>query len=410
MRTKDYLKIVVAGEVDAGKSTLIGRFLFEMDALKDGAMSEIENTSSSLGRELEFAYLLDSLQEERKGESTLDTTQVFCKCKKGKGLVFIDVPGHRELFKNMLSGSAYADIAILVVDINKGIDGGTKRHISVLNFLQINKIIIVLNKMDTVDFSKEFFLDAKIKISEYFSSIGIKPQLFIPVCARAGDNLAKKSKRMPWYKDFSLSAAIDRIKVTFKEKENDEFCFPIQDVYNVDSNKVFVGSILSGKLKKGERVLALPLNKEFQIKGIRIFDKFKPQAAKFESIGLVIDNANGLGRGQVLFKKDKPETRSQIKAKIFCVHPLSKNDQFLFKCLTQSVPASISQVNKIVNTADFSPREDTDNLLSLDVAEVVISTQKPVVVKEFYQFNPLGRFVLESPLGIHVAGIVIKND
>ncbi len=406
-KMQDPLKIVVTGEVDSGKSTLIGRFLFEIGSLSQGAISEIENTCKGLGREPELAYLLDSLEEERKGERTLDTTQIFCKSKKGNGFLFIDVPGHRELFRNMLCGSAYADIAILVVDIKKAIEEGTKRHISVLSFLQVNEIIVVLNKMDTVDFDKGVFLDIKIKISEYFNSIGMGLQFIIPVCAQQGDNLIKRSGRMPWYEDSSLSAAIDRIRKRFKEKEAGEFYFPIQDTYNLDGDKVFVGTLLSGKLKKGETVKALPLNKEFKIKGIRAFDKFKAQARKFESIGLIIDNDAGLGRGQVLFKKDAPQVSTEIKAKVFCVHPLNKNDTVLFRCLTQSVPASISQVNKIVNTADLSYRDTKDNLLPLDVAEVVISTQKPVVVKRFYQFNALGRFVLQNNLGICAAGIVI---
>jgi len=404
---KSHLKIVVAGEVDAGKSSLIGRFLFEMDALMQGAISEMESICSSLGRELELAYLLDSLEEERKEELTIDTTQVFCKGKIGNGFLFIDVPGHRELFKNMLCGSAYADMAILVIDIKKAIEEGTKRHISALNFLQINKIIIVLNKMDTVDFDKNVFLDAKARISKYFKGIGIAPLFFIPVCAKQGDNLVKRSKRMPWYKDLPLYAAVDKINKRFGKKEKGEFYFPIQDTYFLKGEKVLPGTVLEGKIKKGETVKALPLNKEFKIKGIRVFDRFKGQARKNESVGLIIDDAFGLGRGQVLFKKDAPKLSTEIKAKIFCVSPLSMGDRFLFKCLSQSAPASIKQINKIVNTADSSSRQITDNLLPLDVAEVVIATEGPVVVKKFKQLNPLGRFVLQAGLGISAAGIVI---
>ncbi|TAM37844.1 GTP-binding protein, partial [bacterium] len=144
------LKVVVVGDVDAGKSTLIGRFLYESGSLPEGAIAGIEESCKKQGNDFEFAYLLDSLEEERENQLTIDTTQVFCRDKKGREWVFIDVPGHRELIKNMLVGSSYADVAVLVVDAQRSLKEQTKRHVQILKFLEIKRLILVINKMDIV--------------------------------------------------------------------------------------------------------------------------------------------------------------------------------------------------------------------------------------------------------------------
>jgi sulfate adenylyltransferase subunit 1 (EFTu-like GTPase family) len=185
---RNTLKVVVVGEVDAGKSTLIGRLLYDTASLHKAAMLEIFQASKLQGNILEFAYLLDGLEEERRGQLTIDTTQAFCRNAKS-GFWFIDVPGHAELLKNMLCGSSYAQAAILVTDATKSLEDGTIRHLNVLKFLGIEQIVIVLNKLDILDFSKDAFERAKGEIFEFIKSIGMKTKYFIPVSARQGDPL-----------------------------------------------------------------------------------------------------------------------------------------------------------------------------------------------------------------------------
>lgn len=387
------LKIVVAGEVDAGKSTLIGRFLHDTGEFSNGVAKEIEDTCKKLEHNFEFAYLVDSLEEERKNERTIDTTQVFCKTKKGKGFVFIDVPGHQELLKNMLCGSSYADIAILVVDAEKSIEHQTRRHAFILKFLGIEQIVIVLNKMDLVGFNEAVFKKVREEIDRFFKKIQLQPKYVIPISANQGENLLKKSKKMMWYNGLSL---LETLNTCFKGEGNGLFRFPIQDIYCINKEKLAVGRIVSGEIKKGEKVYVLPLNKECRVRAIKVFDKKLPVARSPESIGLVLDDMNSLVRGQIICKPELPRVTKEILARIFCVHPLAIKEDFSFKCVTQETNARIRQVKGVWDTDNLEHKDNNGLLEKFDVSEVVIAIENPMVVESLSGLSSLGRFVLKN--------------
>lgn len=399
------LKVVVTGEVDSGKSTLIGRFLHETDSLSQGTIEEIKHVCQRLGSDFEFAYLLDSLEEERKGQLTIDTTQAFCKTKKGNGFIFIDVPGHQELLKNMLCGSSYADIAILVLDVQKPIEEQTKRHTFILKFLGIEQIILVLNKMDLIGFDENIFEKVKEDITKFFKKIAIQPRYFIPASARQGENLIKRSKKMPWYKGLSL---LEMLNTCFKKRRNGKFRFPIQDIYSFNGEKIVVGEIISGKVKKGERVNILPINKECKIKTIRVFNKNKTVAKASESVGLMLDDINNLVRGQIICKPELPKVNTEILAKIFCIHPFRTKKRLRFRCATQETFVQITQIKEVWDIESLELKSKGDILEQTDFAETVITTEDPVVVESFEGFNSLGRFVLHNNnKEIYAVGIII---
>lgn len=400
----DYLKVVVTGEVDSGKSTLIGRFLYEMGSLSEGAIEEVKNVCQRLDRDFEFAYLLDSFEEERKNRLTIDTTQVFCKNKRTKAFIFIDVPGHQELLKNMLSGSSYADIAILVVDIQKSIETQTRRHAFILKLLGIERIILVLNKMDAINFDENSFREVKENTREFLKKLDIEPRYFIPISAKKGDNLRRRSKRMIWYKGSSL---LEVLNLCFKKKVDGDFRFPIQDIYNLNGEKVAVGEIISGKVKKGEKVKILPLNKDRSVKAIKVFNKNKFQAAVPESIGLVLDEMNDLRRGQVICKPRLPLVNKEIIAELFCIHPIKIKENLVFRCATQETPIQIKKIIGAWDTASLEPKSKEDLLGETDVARVVMISERPVVVEKYKGFNRLGRFVLKSDREICAVGIIL---
>src|SRR3989338_6802859 len=192
------LKIVVVGEVDSGKSTLIGRLLFDTGLIAKDVKEGLKKTCEDLGKNFEFAYLLDSFREEREEDFTLDTTQAMLKTENGDFLL-VDVPGHREFLKNMLTGASYADAAILVVDVNSPLDERTKRHIYILKFLGITEVGVAVNKMDSVSYSKENFYQKEEALFKFCKNIGIGLSFAIPVSAKEGDNLIKESRRVGWY-------------------------------------------------------------------------------------------------------------------------------------------------------------------------------------------------------------------
>jgi small GTP-binding protein len=400
---KNNLRIVVTGEVDAGKSTLIGRFLYDMDSLPTGAIEETRELCRRLGRDLEFAYLLDSFEEERAGELTIDTTQVFYRNKRGGGFIFIDVPGHKELIKNMLTGSSYADIAVLVIDVRKSLEEQTRRHASILKLMGIEQVIVALNKMDTVEFRENIFTEVRENTIRFLAHIGIETKSFIPVSAKSGENIACRSKKMAWYTGVPLRQALDGC---FRQEVRGDFRFPIQDIYQLGRERAAVGEIISGGIKKGERVRVLPLDKECTVRAIKGFKKDLAAAGYPQSVGLVIDGAESLQRGQIVCKERLPKVETAIPARIFCVQPLSTEAILQFECTTQDTPARIGEITGVWDTADMTPASRSGSLRETDFAEAVIMTEHPMVVERFAGSNGLGRFVLKDDGVICAIGVV----
>lgn len=391
---KEYLKIVVSGDVDSGKSTLIGRFLNEFGSLNQGVVEDIKRTCLAQGADFEFAYLLDSFEEERKGQLTIDTTQVFCKNKKGQGFVFIDVPGHQELLKNMLCGASDAEAAILVLDARKPVEEQTRRHAFILKFLGIGRVVVAVNKMDSVDFSRDVFEKAKNCISGVTRNIGIAPECFVPIAAKSGDNLCLKSARMPWYKGAHLLGVLSLLRRD--EKTGSEFRFPVQDVYSLGAESVAVGEVVSGSVKKNDKVRVLPLERDCRVKKIMVFNRNKNSAKAPENIGLVLNEMAGLARGSIVCADKTLSAEKEISARIFCSYALPWAGGLSFRCVTQDVPCRIKEIKGVWGSADLEPKPGKTGLDAADVAEVVIESLEPMVVERFSKDSRLGRFVLKN--------------
>lgn len=397
------LKIVVAGAVDSGKSTLIGRLLYETGSLHRGAMEEIKELCRSLGRNFEFAYLLDSFEEERKGELTIDTTQATCKVKDGKEFIFIDVPGHREFIKNMLSGATYADAAILVVDISKQIEEQTRIHALILKFLGIKKVILALNKIDANNFSEYAFIEAKENIANFFHQIELEPEYYIPISAREGCNLLKRCEKTPWHRGLSL---FDVLNSTGNEPVGNDFRFSVQDIYNIEDRKIAVGPIVSGKVVRREAVNILPLNRKSKVKAIKSFTKNKSVAEYPENVGLILEDMDNLSRGFIISDSDTPDIVRELRARIFCLAELNINKTVKIKCLNQAVTARINQLKRVcgANSPGYSQQETPLN--DSRFLDAVIITDEPLVIEPFTSSNSLGRFIIEENDEIRAVGIV----
>lgn len=398
----NYLKVAVVGAVDSGKSTLIGRLLHESGSLHHGAANDVEKSCRLLGRDFEFAYLLDSFEEERRDQLTIDTTQVYCKNKNGKEFIFIDVPGHRELIKNMLCGASYADIAVLVMDVLKPVEEQTKLHALILKFLGIKNIILVLNKIDKVNFKESAFVESKKSIDKFFRRIGLEPEYCLPVSAKEGCNLMERSKETPWYQGLSLFKALNMYSAKLPDTH---FCFSTQDIYNIDGQKIAVGPIISGRVIKGDMVKVLPLNQKTRIKIIRSFNKNRSKAAVFESVGLILDNMESIRRGCIISNSDIPQLATEIKAKIFCLVSLSMGQKVKIKCLNQDVSGQINKIKRIWELGERlnSPEMGLEN--DAYFAEVSIATDELLITEQYKGSNSLGRFVIEDDKEICAVGI-----
>ncbi len=318
---KQTLKFVIVGHVDHGKSTLIGRLLYDTDSLSLDKIEEIRKTSEELGKEIEFAYLLDHLEEERQQGVTIDTTQVFFKTNK-REYIIIDAPGHVEFVKNMITGASQAEAAFLIVDADEGIKEQTKRHATIISMLGLNQVIVLINKMDVVSFDHTTFNNVKSEVEAFLDTLGIPAQAYIPISALKGDNVAKPSDNMSWYKGNTVLDSLD----TFKNKiapERQGFILPVQDIYKIDDKRIIVGRLETGKIAQGYRVTVLPGNAKTYIKSIEKFLEESKVCTPGESVGVTTKDAVFLDRGNILCEAGKePEMSDKYQAKVIW---MSKN-------------------------------------------------------------------------------------
>ena len=404
---KEYMKIVISGHVDHGKSTLIGRLFYDTDSLPEGKMAEVEETCKELGRQVEFAYIMDHLQEEREQGITIDTAQTFFKTDN-REYVIIDAPGHKEFMKNMITGASQAEAAILIVDADEGVREQTKRHAYALGMLGLGQVIIVINKMDLVGYKEERFEEVKKNILEFIAKLAIMPKQVIPISAMKGDNVAKKSEKMNWFNGPTILEALDTFKL-LGNPINKPMRYPIQDVYDVDGKKIFVGRVESGILKQGEEIILLPSGKKTHIKSVEEFLAAPTEATAGKAVGVTLDEESAK-RGEVISEvSDQPKTVSEFEANVFWMSNagFKEGDAINLKIATEEVPCVIEKINRVIDSSTLEViSENASELEANEVGEVLIKTERPVVVESFSKTPVLGRFVLVKGLEISAGGII----
>ena len=408
MAVNGVLSFVIVGHVDHGKSTLIGRLLYDTNSLPPDKIEEIKKASAGQGRRTEFAYLLDHLEEERKQGITIDTTQVFFKSPKRR-YVIIDAPGHVEFVKNMITGASQAEAAVLIVDVAEGVKEQTRRHSYMLSLLGLNQIVVVLNKMDLVDFSSERFNAVKKDVQEWLESIDIKPILYIPISAIEGYNIARGSKNMAWYSGPTFLASLDTLQ-NKQPPEDKPLLFPIQDVYKIADKRVNAGRVESGVIEKGMKITILPSGRTTTINSIEKFLKDTDRAVASECIGITTADSVFLERGNIVCCPGRePTLTDRIPASVFWMskRDFTKDQKLTLRCATQETPCKIESISKRIDSATLEVIEENAELIkNLEVAEVIIKTKKTVAIKNFNDVQELGRFVLVQGENTCAGGII----
>jgi sulfate adenylyltransferase large subunit len=389
------LKFVIVGHVDHGKSTLIGRLLYDTGSLPEGKIEEIKQLCESLGKDIEFGYVMDHLEEERDQGITIDTAQTFFSSQI-RDYVIIDAPGHVEFLKNMVSGASQAEAAILIVDAEEGVKEQTKRHAYILGMLGLSQVVVAINKMDLVGYSRETFEKVKKDLLVFLSDIKIAPSYVIPISAKQGDFIARRNSEMNWYDGPTILEALD----TFKPRENANYKplrFVVQDVYNFD-RRIIAGRVESGIIRKGDIIRILPSCEKTQVKSIEEYLKDVTEAETGKSIGITTMDKMFIDRGNVIVKDgDLPAVTDRIRANIFWMdkNPFKKGESVWFRCATQEVPCHIEKINRVINSSTLELiSEDAIEIRNREVADIIIRTDKPVVVENFNKIEELGRFVL----------------
>jgi len=404
------LSIVIVGHVDHGKSTLIGRLLYDTGCLPPDKYSEIQKSSEMLGKIVEFAFVMDCLEEERSRGITIDTTQTFFKTPKRR-YVIIDAPGHKEFLKNMITGSSQAEAALLMIDAYEGIRDQTKRHAYILSMLGLKQVCVLLNKIDLVNYSQDKFLTLKDEITDFLNRLNVHPTFILPISAIHGDNVATRSEKISWFDGPTVLQALD----TFHELKVEEkpLRFPIQDIYAFDGKKILVGRIESGHLAKGESVFLLPEKKKISIKSIEKFlTKEATTAYVEESIGICLKGRHKVRRGHVLTGDLSSMISDRINANVFWMNPevFQMGEPLLFRCVTQEVPCRIEKIYKKFDPASMEwMEEDASSIKGAEVADILIHLDAQVVFDPFNEIPEMGRFVLEKDRHPVAGGIILSR-
>ncbi len=408
---RDSLNIVVVGHVDHGKSTLIGRLLFDTDSLPKGAIEKVKRISKEKGKGFEYAYLLDAFEEEQKQGITIDTTRLQFKTDK-RDYVIIDAPGHKEFLKNMVSGAASAEAAILMVDANEGIQEQSKRHGYILSLLGIKKVYVAVNKMDLVDYSEEKYEEIKRDFNKFLNTLGVYPLNYIPVSAINGENIATKSDKTPWYDGESILESIDSLEKA-KGVEEKPLRFPIQDIYKFDHRRIIAGRIESGSLSVGDEIVILPSNKTTRVKTIENWvekDK-KDTVYAGMSVGITVEDEFFYSRGDVISHKDNiPVVTDTFKGNLFWLgkNDLVKNKKYKLKLATLEIECEIAKIDRVIDASTLETIEDAERVQKNDVSEITIKTKSPIALDEFQDIESTGRFVIVDDLDVSGGGIITK--
>jgi len=404
---KEHLNFVIVGHVDHGKSTLIGRLLYDTESIPESIVEEVKSSAAELGRGMEFAYLLDSLKEEREQNITIDTTQTFFKTDK-RDYIIIDAPGHKEFLRNMITGASLASAGILMVDASLGLEEQTRRHAYILSMLGVEQIIVAVNKMDLVDYSEDRYLQMQDEITSFLERLGLSPLHVIPVSAQVGDNIANASDKMTWYKGQTLLSALDSLTVP-ESLLTKPLRLPIQDVYEVDGRRLAVGKLECGEIRKKDEIEILPLKEKTQVASVEKWEEHRIKAGAGDSIGLTLNADTELKRGMVICSGQEPGISNKLQTTLFWMDTAgySPSDNLQLKCATQAVDCKLENIDTRVDSSTLEVLgENCQELGEAEAGRVIIATAEPVVIENFNDIAGLGRFVIVKNEDIVAGGII----
>ena len=409
-----HLKIATAGSVDDGKSTLIGRLLYDTKSLTDDKLEAIEEKSKQRGFDyLDFSLATDGLVAEREQGITIDVAHIYFSTKK-KSFIIADAPGHIEYTRNMVTGASTAQASIVLIDARNGVVEQTYRHFFINNLLRIKDVVIAINKMDLVDFSEEKYNIIKGEIEYLASKSEYKNQnlTFIPLSALQGDNVVEKSENMPWYKGETLLNHLEKLDA---EDINDvsQTRFPVQTVIRPKTEehhdfRGYAGKIYGGDFEIGDKVAVLPSQTTSTIKSIHFFNEEFAKAKSGSSVTITLDDNVNISRGDMLVKVDEePTITKQLDATICWMdkEPLQASQKYYIKHGVNDAQAKITQLHSIIKT-DFSGKLEKPSALELNqIGDVQLKLSKPLSVDAYNQNKYNGAFILINPKTNNTVGV-----
>lgn len=399
---KDLLRLLTAGSVDDGKSTLIGRLLHDSKRLYDDQLDALERDSKRVGNageEIDYALLMDGLKAEREQGITIDVAYRYFSTSKRK-FIIADTPGHEQYTRNMVTGASTAHLAIVLIDARKGVVTQTKRHSFIISLLGIKHVIVAINKMDLEDYSEAVFNSIREDYINFTTRLNISDIQFVPLSALKGDNIVDRGANMDWYTGPSIMTLLETIPIT-ADRNFVDFRFPVQSVSrpNLDF-RGFAGRVSSGIIRKGEAVIALPSGKASRVKSIETMGEDVDYAFPPQSIMLTLEDEIDLSRGDMLVRpNNQPHVERHFEAMMVWMDEdvLDKSKQFLLKQTTQKVKARIDDVRYKVDVNTLK-RSDSDGLDLNQIGRCVITVSRPLLFDSYSKNRQTGSFILIDPL------------
>jgi bifunctional enzyme CysN/CysC len=409
---REQMNIVIVGHVDHGKSTVIGRLLADTGALPQGKLAQVRATCERNARPFEYAFLLDALKDEQAQGITIDAARCFFKSAK-RDYIIIDAPGHIEFLKNMVTGAARAEAALLVIDAKEGVRENSRRHGYLLSMLGIRQMAVLVNKMDLVGFDLSVFERIRREYSEFLEEIGLHPLGFVPIAARDGVNLTQKAD---WYEGLTV---LERLDSFAKEsgKDDQPFRFAVQDVYKFteegDDRRILAGTVETGAIAVGDPIIFLPSGKKSAVKSIESFNRPPCSTATAgQAVGFTLAEELYIRPGEIMCKigQSPAMVTSRLRVNIFWLGraPMIPGKKYKLKLATARMPVYLTEVRRVLDASDLKADRAKTELERHDVGECIIETMKPLAYDLSTQIEGTGRFVIVDNYEIAGGGIVLE--
>jgi sulfate adenylyltransferase subunit 1 len=403
----DLLRFNTCGSVDDGKSTLIGRLLYDSKSLMEDQIEALERSADITGGgQINLANLTDGLRAEREQGITIDVAYRYFATPRRK-FIIADTPGHVQYTRNMVTGASTANLSIILIDARQGVIEQSRRHAIIASLLRIPHLVVAINKMDLVGWSQERFLEIKDQFEEFLPRLDIKDVKFIPVSALNGDNIVTASPHTPWYPGPTLLGHLETVHIA-SDWNLTNFRFPVQWVnrpnnptdHSLHDFRGLSGQVSGGVVKVGQKVMVLPSGFTSTVKQIWTLDGPLEEAFSPQSVTLVLEHDLDISRGDVIVDAaDLPGAANELQAKIcwMAPRPLTAGRQFLLKHTTQTVKAAVTAIEDRINISTFDKETDVAELAMNDLGEIRIKTAKPLVYDGYGTNRLTGSFILIEP-------------
>jgi thioredoxin-dependent adenylylsulfate APS reductase len=409
------VRVVIVGHVDHGKSTLIGRLLHETGGLPDGKLDTLKAVSARRGMAFEWSFLLDALQTERDQGITIDTSQIRLRTP-ARDVVLIDAPGHAEFLRNMITGAAQADAALLMVDATEGVRDQTRRHGYLLHLLGVRQVAVVINKMDRVGFDEGRFKEIEAEISSHLAGVGLTPTSVIPISARNGDGVARRTPSTAWHKGPTVLEALDAFSPARKPADL-ALRMPVQAIYKFDDRRIIAGRVESGRIAVDDEIVIMPGGKHARVQSIEAWpaldNTYGPRAATAgQSVGITLDRELFLERGNVISAVASPAiSGKRLLARVFWLHPrpLAVGGHIVARIGTGETGGVVTAIGNAVDPGLLAS-DGAEAIGQNHVGEITIELSQPLATDPYTVDAGTGRIVLEFDGRIAGGGLVLAVE